>query len=106
MSIYSEPLSEIAKRVLREGDTLEWLTAVDEVVEASVRSVEEKVKKKVREKARRSNPWREMSIRDRKQQVMRQLRGSRIYGEPVDLDNPDEVIVAAYLLGRAEEMGL
>lgn len=103
---FTEPLSEIAKHVLREGDTLEWLTAVDKTVEASVKSVEEKVERKVREKARRSNPWREMMIQDRKQQIMRELRGSSIYSKPVDLDNVDEVIVAAYLLGRAEERGL
>jgi hypothetical protein len=52
------------------------------------------------------NPWREMTIRDRKQRIMKDLRGSSIYGELVDLNNPDEVIVAAYLLGRHEEMGL
>ena len=38
-------------------------------------------------------------IRDKAAEIRNQIKDGRLYGELIDMDNPDMVLVAAYLAG-------
>jgi hypothetical protein len=46
---------------------------------------------------------REEWIRDRVQEIRRRVIGIKVFGQLADLNNPDELLVAAYGLGQHDE---
>lgn len=42
-------------------------------------------------------------IRDKAAEIMERIQHGRLYGEPIDLFNPEEIIYAAYLVGSQDE---
>jgi len=39
-------------------------------------------------------------ISEKAQEIMAQIQGGRLYGEPVNLLDPEQILVAAYLTGE------